>query len=143
MSKNQTNVLKCTIKGVALYPTKKDGVLTYAIRISKEDSEKLNKVSMTKVGHLLSYGTDEETGEPLLNVKTKYDVVVYDGQTGEKLENVRINHGAEVLAAITVKEWSYMNKTGAHAFLSGVILLKNGPEVEPETNYKSIMGNQL
>ena len=143
MSEQQENVITVTVRGTAMYPKNENGVMSYAIKLSPETVRKLNEVTTNVFDTVLSFGEDEADGGSLLNVKTKYTVPVYDPKTFAELENVKIRHGADVAASISIKEWKFRNKSGIHAYLRGIVLYQNGKESESATSYQSIMRNVL
>ena len=87
----------------------------------------------------LTIKPDKESGLPLLNVKSNYDIKVFDKDKNEI--NEHLNHGAEVYANVTIKPYKYMGKTGITSYISGVVLLENG-EATGNT-YDSIMNNVI
>lgn len=144
MSK-QEEKLVVTVGGRLLYPIKEDDTLRFAIEMSKITEANLKqKVSEVfdedDFDNPLVINEDEHSGLPLLNVKSKYDIAVFD-KDKNKID-VELYHGAEVYANITIKPYTYKKKTGLTAYISGVVLLENG---EPNTGstYDSIMNNVI
>ena len=71
----------------------------------------------------------------------KNQTVSYDSNTGKPFTE-RINHGAEVVASIVVKEYEFKKRHGVTAYLKGFVVYKNG-ESQSGTDFKSIMENVL
>ena len=137
----KANVVTVGVKGIVMYPKYEDSVQKYAIRINDETAKALDNLVRKQFGAMsLTYGEDEETGEKLLNVKSQFDVPTYDSNGNEFTE--RVNHGAEVVASIVVKEYEYKRRHGVTAYLKGFVVYKNG-ESQFGTDFKSIMGNVL
>lgn len=137
----KTNVVQVGVKGIVMFPKYEDGVQKYAIKINDETAAALDRLVSKQFGAMsLTYGEDEETGEKLLNVKSQFNVPAYDSNGNEFTE--RINHGADVVASIVVKEYDYKRRHGVTAYLKGFVVYKNG-ESQSGTDFKSIMGNVL
>lgn len=142
MSKQETKVvLNCTVGGTLRYPKKEGNSVKYAIAINATTKARLEEMIKAKFGAMtLSISKDKEDGVDLLNVKSNYGVVVYD-KDKNLLEDVKLYHGAEVYANISVKEYDYMNKHGITAYLSGIVLLRNG---EPTgQSFDNMMNNLI
>lgn len=140
MSK-QEKKLVVTVGGRLLYPKKKGETLKYAVEMSKLTEAKLLEMVKTEFPNdTLTIKPDKESGLPLLNVKSNYDIKVFDKDKNEI--NEHLNHGAEVYANITIKPYKYMGKTGITAYISGVVLLENG-EASTGNTYDSIMNNVI
>ena len=138
----KTNVVTVGVKGVVMFPKYEDGVQKYAIKINDETAAALDRLVSKQFGAMsLSYGEDEETGEKLLNVKSQFSVPAFDSNTGE-LFTEKVNHGADVVASIVVKEYEYKKRRVVTAYLKGFVVYKNG-EPQSGTDFKSIMGNVL
>lgn len=132
----KTNVVTVGVTGTVMFPKYEDGVQKYAIKIDDETAAALDRLVSKQFGAMsLTYGEDEETGEKLLNVKSQFSVPVYDSNGNEFTENV--NHGAEVVASIVVKEYEYKKRHGVTAYLKGFVVYKNGES--SGTDFKSIM----
>lgn len=142
MSETKTENLNVSIRGIALYPKMEDGVMRYALMLSEETAGKLHKVVYEKFKKDLVFGEDEESNACLLNVKSQYEVPVFDYETQEALEDKNIYHGAEVVANVIIKEYTYKKKTGVTAYLKAFALIKQGKAKEV-TSFKSIMENVL
>ena len=137
----KANVITVGVKGTVMFPKNEDGIQKYAIRINDETAKALDNLVRKQFGAMsLTYGEDEETGEKLLNVKSQFSVPTYDSDGNEFTE--RINHGAEVVASIVVKEYEFKKRHGVTAYLKGFVVYKNG-ESQSGTDFKSIMGNVL
>ena len=133
----KTNVVTVGVKGIVMFPKYEDGVQKYAIKINDETAAALNRLVSKQFGAMsLTYGEDEETGEKLLNVKSQFDVPAYDS-TGEPFTE-KINHGAEVVASVVVKEYEFKKRHGVTAYLKAFVVYKNG-EAQSGTDFKSIM----
>lgn len=133
----KTNVVTVGVKGIVMFPKYEDGVQKYAIRIDDVQANALNNLVRKQFGAMsLTYGEDEETGEKLLNVKSQFNVPAYDSNGNEFTE--RINHGAEVVASVVVKEYEVKKRHGVTAYLKGFVVYKNG-ESQSSTDFKSIM----
>lgn len=133
----KTNVVTVGVKGIVMFPKYEDGVQKYAIRIDDVQANALNNLVKRQFGAMsLNYGEDEETGENLLNVKSQFNVPAYDSDGNEFTE--KVNHGAEVVASIVVKEYEYKKRHGVTAYLKGLVVYKNG-ESQSGTDFKSIM----
>ena len=144
MSK-QEKKLVVTVGGRLLYPIKEDDTLRFALEMSKITEANLKqKVSEVfdedDFDNPLVINEDDHSGLPLLNVKSKYDIVVFD-KDKNKID-VELYHGAEVYANITIKPYTYKKKTGLTAYISGVVLLENG-EASTGNTYDSIMNNVI
>ena len=134
----KTNVLTVGVKGIVMFPKYEDGVQKYAIRIDDVTAKALDNLVKRQFGAMsLTYGEDEETGEKLLNVKSQFDVPAYDSNTGAPFTE-KINHGAEVVASIVVKEYEFKKRHGVTAYLKAFVVYKNG-ESQSGTDFKSIM----
>lgn len=132
----KTNVVTVGVTGTVMFPKYEDGVQKYAIKIDDETAAALDRLVSKQFGAMsLTYGEDEETGEKLLNVKSQFSVPVYDSNGNEFTEHV--NHGAEVVASIVVKEYEYKKRHGVTAYLKGFVVYKNGES--SGTDFKSIM----
>ena len=139
----KTNVVTVGVKGIVMFPKFEDGVQKYAIKINDETAAALDRLVSKQFGAMsLTYGEDEETGEKLLNVKSQFDVPAYDSNTGTPY-NKKINHGAEVVASIVVKEYEFKKRHGVTAYLKAFVVYKNGESQSSGTDFKSIMGNVL
>ena len=137
----KANVITVGVKGTIMFPKYEDGIQKYAIRIDDVTAKALDNLVRTQFGAMsLTYGEDEETGEKLLNVKSQFSVPTYDSDGNEFTE--KVNHGAEVVASIVVKEYEYKRRHGVTAYLKGFVVYKNG-ESQSGTDFKSIMGNVL
>ena len=140
MSK-QEKKLVVTVGGRLLYPKKEGDTLKYALEMSKlTESKLLEMVKAEFPNDTLTIKPDKESGLPLLNVKSNYDIKVFDKD--KKEINEHLNHGAEVYANVTIKPYKYMGKTGITAYISGVVLLQNG-EGSTGNTYDSIMKNVI
>ena len=138
----KTNVLTVGVKGIVMFPKYEDGVQKYAIRIDDVTAKALDNLVKKQFGAMsLTYGEDEETGEKLLNVKSQFEVPAYDS-TGEPFTE-KINHGAEVVASVVVKEYEFKKRHGVTAYLKAFVVYKNGESQSSGTDFKSIMGNVL
>lgn len=136
----KTEVLSCNVKGIALYPKKEDGVKSYAIQLDLETIKALNSEVSKKFGAMgLSYGSNKDTGDLYLNVKSQYDIPVYDKE-GNVIETP-VYHGAEVIVSVSIKPYTYKGKSGLTTYLKCMIVINNGEETG--TSFKSIMGNVL
>lgn len=139
----KTNVLTVGVKGIVMFPKYEDGVQKYAIRIDDVTAKALDNLVKKQFGAMsLSYGEDEETGEKLLNVKSQFDVPAYDSNTGAPFTE-RINHGADVVASIVVKEYEFKRRHGITAYLKAFVVYKNGESQSSGTDFKSIMENVI
>ena len=139
----KTNVVTVGVKGIVMFPKYEEGVQKYAIKINDETAAALDNLVRKQFGAMsLTYGEDEETGEKLLNVKSQFDVPAYDSNTGAPFTE-KINHGAEVVASIVVKEYEYKRRHGVTAYLKALVVYKNGESKSSGTDFKSIMGNVL
>ena len=137
----KTNVVTVGVKGIVMFPKYEEGVQKYAIKINDETAAALDNLVKKQFGAMsLTYGEDEETGEKLLNVKSQFNVPTYDSNGNEFTE--KVNHGAEVVASIVVKEYEFKKRHGVTAYLKGFVVYKNG-ESQSGTDFKSIMGNVL
>ena len=137
----KANVITVGVKGTVMFPKYEDGIQKYAIRIDDVTAKALDNLVRKQFGAMsLTYGEDEETGEKLLNVKSQFSVPTYDSDGNEFTE--KVNHGAEVVASIVVKEYEYKRRHGVTAYLKGFVVYKNG-ESQSGTDFKSIMGNVL
>lgn len=128
MSKQENKtVLNCTIGGTLMYPKKEGNTVKYAIAIDELTKGKLEQAVRGKFGaRTLTIKEDEHNkGKYLLNVKTSFELPVYDKEKN-LLEDVKLYHGAEVYASVSVKEYQYMGKTGITTYLTGIVLLQNG-----------------
>ena len=134
--------LVLTVGGRMLYPKKEEGKTKYALQISTLAKQNLDaKVKEMYPQYTLSIKEDEnESGMYLLNVKTCYDVPIFD-KDKNKIET-SIYHGAEVYASIVIKEYHFMGKTGITTYLSGIVLLENG-EASGGQSFDSIMNNMI
>ena len=140
MSK-QEKKLVVTVGGRLLYPKKEDKTVKYALEMSKlTEAKLLEMVKAEFPNETLTIKPDKESGLPLLNVKSNYDIKVFDKDKNEI--NEHLNHGAEVYANVTIKPYKYMGKTGITAYISGVVLLQNG-EASTGNTYDSIMNNVI
>lgn len=140
MSK-QEKKLVVTVGCRLLYPKKEGETLKYALEMSKlTEANLLEMVKAEFPNDTLTIKPDKESGLPLLNVKSNYDIKVFDKDKNEI--NEHLNHGAEVYANVTIKPYKYMGKTGITAYISGVVLLKNG-EASTGNTYDSIMNNVI
>ena len=134
----KANVVQVGVKGVVMFPKYEDGIQKYAIKINDETAAALDRLVSKQFGAMsLTYGEDEETGEKLLNVKSQFDVPAYDS-TGEPFTE-KINHGAEVVASIVVKEYEFKRRHGLTAYLKAFVVYKNGESQSSGTDFKSIM----
>ena len=134
----KTNVVTVGVKGVVMFPKYEDGTQKYAIRINDETAKALDNLVKRQFGAMsLTYGEDEETGEKLLNVKSQFSVPTYDSDGNEFTE--KVNHGAEVVASIVVKEYEFKKRHGVTAYLKGFVVYKNGESKSSGTDFKSIM----
>lgn len=140
-SKKETKVLNCTVGGILKYPKKEGNTVKYALAMTNLTKEKLEAEVKKNFGaYMLSIKKEDDSDLYLLNVKTNYDIEIFD-KDKNKLDDVRLYHGAEVYASIAVKEYTYMGRTGITAYLSGIVLLQNG---EPTgQSFDSIMGKLL
>lgn len=129
--------LTLTVDGTLLYPKKENGVIKYALAMSEEDCEKIQKkVAKVFPGYKLTFSKSDDYDEPLLNIKTRFDVPVFD-KNENLIDNPRIYHGAKGFISINIKEYTYMGKKGISAYLSAIVLIENG---EPSgVNYNNIM----
>ena len=135
----KTNVLTVGVKGIVMFPKYEDGVQKYAIRIDDVTAKALDNLVKKQFGAMsLTYGEDEETGEKLLNVKSQFNVPAYDSNTGEPFTE-KINHGAEVVASVVVKEYEFKKRHGVTAYLKAFVVYKNGESQSSATDFKSIM----
>lgn len=135
----KANVLTVGVKGIVMFPKYEDGVQKYAIRIDDVTAKALDNLVKRQFGAMsLTYG--EETGEKLLNVKSQFSVPTYDSDGNEFTE--KVNHGAEVVASIVVKEYEFKKRHGVTAYLKGFVVYKNG-ESQSGTDFKSIMENVI
>ena len=133
----KTNVVTVGVKGIVMFPKYEDGVQKYAIKINDETAAALDRLVSKQFGAMsLTYGEDEETGEKLLNVKSQFSVPTYDSDGNEFTE--KVNHGADVVASIVVKEYEFKKRHGVTAYLKGFVVYKNG-ESQTGTDFKSIM----
>lgn len=140
MSKQEKNVINVTVEGLLKFPKKEGSTTKYALAMNDLTVEKLEAKVRSVFGDLLlNIKPEEDTEYSLLNLKSNYDVKVLD-KDGNKLD-VELYHGAKVYANITVKEYTYMGKTGITAYLSGVILLENGKATG--NSFDTIMSNML
>ena len=140
MSK-QEKKLVVTVGGRLVYPKKEDKTVKYALEMSKlTEAKLLEMVKAEFPNETLIIKPDKESGLPLLNVKSNYDIKVFDKDKNEI--NEHLNHGAEVYANVTIKPYKYMGKTGITAYISGVVLLQNG-EASTGNTYDSIMNNVI
>ena len=136
----KTNVVTVGVKGIVMFPKYEYGVQKYAIKINDETAAALDRLVSKQFGAMsLTYGEDEETGEKLLNVKSQFDVPVYDS-TGKPFTE-KINHGAEVVASVVVKEYEFKKRHGVTAYLKAFVVYKNGES--SGTDFKSIMENVI
>ena len=134
----KTNVLTVGVQGIVMFPKYEDGVQKYAIRIDDITAKALDNLVKRQFGAMsLTYGEDEETGEKLLNVKSQFDVPAYDSNGNEFTE--KVNHGAEVVASIVVKEYEFKKRHGVTAYLKAFVVYKNGESKSYGTEFKSIM----
>lgn len=135
-------VLNCTVGGTLMYPKKEVDTIRYAIAIDELTKSKLELAIKEKFGdESLTIKEDEHNkGKYLLNVKTSFEIPVYDKDKNE-LEDVKLYHGAEVYASVSVKEYQYKSKHGITTYLTGIVLLQNG---EPTgVNADNILNNIL
>lgn len=140
MSKQEKNVINVTVEGLLKFPKKEGSTTKYALAMNDLTVEKLEAKVRSVFGDLLlNIKPEEDTEYSLLNLKSNYDVKVLDID-GNKLD-VELYHGAKVYANITVKEYTYMGKTGITAYLSGIILLENGKATG--NSFDTIMSNML
>lgn len=143
MSKQENKtVLNCTVGGTLMYPKKEGDTIRYAIAIDELTKSKLELAIKEKFGdESLTIKEDEHNkGKYLLNVKTSFEIPVYDKDKNE-LEDVKLYHGAEVYASVSVKEYQYKSKHGITTYLTGIVLLQNG---EPTgVNADNILNNIL
>lgn len=138
----KTNVVTVAVKGIVMFPKYEDGVRKYAIRIDDETARALDNLVKRQFGAMsLTYGEDEETGKKLLNVKSQFDVPAYDSNGNEFTEI--INHGAEVVASIVVKEYEYKRRHGVTAYIKAFVVYRNGESQSTGTEFKSIMENVI
>ena len=137
----KTNVVTAGVTGTVMFPKYEDGVQKYAIKINDETAAALDNLVAKQFGAMsLTYGEDEETGEKLLNVKSQFNVPTYDINGNEFTE--KVNHGADVVASIVVKEYEFKKRHGVTAYLKAFVVYKNG-EAQSVTDFKSIMENVI
>lgn len=141
MNKQEKKVLNCTVGGILKYPKKEGGTVKYALNITEDTKLKLEARIKELFGDKkLTIKAEEHDDGYLLNVKSNYDVPVYD-KDKNLLEDIRLYHGAEVYANVSIKEYTYMGKSGITTYLSGIVLVKNG---EPTGNsYENMMNNLI
>lgn len=127
MSKQEKKVvLNCTVGGTLKYPKKEGDTMKYAIAFSNLTKAKLEEEVKKVFGAMtLSIKKEDDSDLYLLNVKSNFEVPVFDKDKNE-LKDVRLYHGAEVYASISVKPYTYMGRSGITAYLSGIVLLRNG-----------------
>ena len=129
-----------TVRGCFKYPKVEDGTKKYAIEINEDTKAKLlAKIVEVFPQYEYKTGTDKESGLPLINVKTGYDIPVYD--TDKKPLDVPIYHGAVGWATVVIKEYNYKGKRGLTAYLAAAVIASNG---EPSgLSYDNIMKEVL
>ena len=134
----KTNVVTVGVKGVVMFPKYEDGTQKYAIRINDETAKALDNLVKRQFGAMsLTYGEDEETGEKLLNVKSQFSVPTYASDGNDFTE--KVNHGAEVVASIVVKEYEFKKRHGVTAYLKAFVVYKNGESQSSGADFKSIL----
>lgn len=137
----QKVVLNCTVGGIVKYPKKEGDTVKYAIEVEELTKAKLEEQIKAKFGSkVLTMKADKESVKPLINVKSNFDVPVYD-KDKNLLEDVRIYHGASVYANISIKEYTYMGKSGITAYLTAFVLLENGEATG--TSFDTVMNNLI
>lgn len=138
----QERRLVLTIGGTLLYPKKEQDKVKYALEITKLTEQNLEaKIKEMFPEYSLTIKENENNpGMYLLNIKTAYDVPVFD-KDKNRIETP-IYHGASVYANVCIKEYKYMNKKGITAYLSGIVLLENG-EATSGQSFDSIMANVI
>lgn len=141
MSKQEEKtVINVTVEGILKYPKHEGNTTKYALAMNDVTKEKLEAKVRSAFGpRMLNIKPEEDSDYSLLNVKSNYDVRVLD-KDGNKLD-VEVYHGASVYANITIKEYTYMGRTGITAYLSGIILLDNGEATG--NSFDNMMNNML
>lgn len=128
--KNQEQKCEFNVKATLLYPkeeTTKNGIKkSYALEISEDASDTIADVCEKVLGYAPTMNESEEDDSlRLLNVKTSFDFPIFDKE-GNELSGVRIYHGANVIAKVACKEYTYKGKHGATTYLVALVLIENG-----------------
>ena len=141
MSKQEEKKLYVTVGARLLYPKKKDGTFKCALELSKvTESKLLDMIKADFPGDTLKIKPAEDTGLGLLNVKSKYDIKVFDKEKNEY--DGPVYHGAQVYANILIKPYTYMGQKGITAYLESMLLVENG-EASGGGSYDSIMSKVI
>ena len=141
MSKQEEKKLCVTVGARLLYPKKKDGTFKCALELSKVTESKLmDMVKSEFPGEALKIKPAEDTGLGLLNVKSNYDIKVFDKEENEY--DGPVYHGAQVYANILIKPYKYMGQKGITAYLGSMVLVENG-EASGGGSYDSIMSKVI
>ena len=93
-----------------------------------------------KLANALKIKPAEDTGLGLLNVKSNYDVKVFDKDENDY--DGPVYHGAQVYANILIKPYKYMGQKGITAYLGSMVLVENG-EASGGGSYDSIMSKVI
>ena len=100
MSK-QEKKLVVTVGGRLLYPKKKGETLNYALEMSKlTEAKLLEMVKAEFPNDTLTIKPDKKSGLPLLNVKSNYDIKVFDKDKNEINEHSRTTTQSKMTFAI-------------------------------------------
>lgn len=132
------------VKGIVKFPNLEDGKFSLKLLFDRKVEKMLNEIQ-DEIGEdiAISYVTHDGIEYPAFNVKTSYDIPVYDtlGNIINVDKDYPIYDGAKVILKLNFKFYEYkekgkrFTKTGITAYLMGAVIIEQGTPYQNETKF--------